>query len=79
MEQFSKKIVWLVILMNVPFVGIVLWLFYKTSQEPTATVAAWFAFTTGELWALGKIKRTKIKHKSVVSLGDVVAKERDDV
>lgn len=78
MEEFSKKVVKAVILMNVLFVAVVLWLFYRTAQEPTATIAAWFAFTTGELWALGKIKRAKIEYKPVVSLGDVVAEERDE-
>ena len=31
-----------------------------TSFEPTALIAAWFAFTTGELWMLKDIKKKKI-------------------
>lgn len=60
MHNFSKKIVTLVILLNSLFTAAVLYIFAKTSHEPTALIAAWFGFTTGELWLLARIKRTKL-------------------
>lgn len=55
--RFSKVIVATVVGLNVAFTAVVLWLFLQTSNEPTALITAWFAFTTGELWALAAIKR----------------------
>lgn len=59
--QFSKKIVTLIILMNIAFTAVVFYVFLRTGSEPAALVGCWFAFTTGELWALSKIKQVKIK------------------
>lgn len=59
--KYSKKIVTAVIVLNVAFAAAVLYVFLKTSAEPTALVAAWFAFTTGELWLLSGIKKAEIK------------------
>ena len=59
--KYSKFIVMLVILLNTAFAFATLYLFLKTSGEPTALIAAWFAFTTGELWILKDIKKTEIK------------------
>lgn len=59
--KFSKVIVVLIILLNILFTTGVLIVFSKTSSEPTALVAAWFSFTTGELFALTSIKKKKIK------------------
>ncbi len=64
MNRFSKKIVALVILLNVVFTGTVLYVFARTGSEPTALVAAWFAFTTGELWMLAGIRKAKLKHQN---------------
>jgi len=36
--------------------GLPLW----EGSEPAALIASWFAFTTGELWALAGIKRKEI-------------------
>ena len=57
--RFSKFIVSVVILLNVVFSAAVLYVFYKTYAEPTVLIGCWFAFTTGELWVLSKIKRNK--------------------
>lgn len=57
--RFSKAIVALVIFLNVSFAAAVLFVFLRIGSEPTALVAAWFAFTTGELWLLAKIKRAE--------------------
>lgn len=57
--RFSKAIVLSVIVANVIFTVVVLALFRKTSNEPSALIASWFAFTTVEVWSLAKIKTTK--------------------
>lgn len=57
--RFSKLIILLIILINVLFTGAVLYVFLKTSAEPTALVGCWFGFTTSELWALASIKKKK--------------------
>lgn len=59
--KFSKMVVILIILLNILFTIGVLIVFSKTSCEPTALVAAWFSFTTGELFALSSIKKKEIK------------------
>lgn len=60
MHRFSKRIVALVIMLNVAFTGAVLILFLRTGNEPTALIGCWFAFTTGELWMLSGITKTKV-------------------
>ena len=59
--RFSKRIVSLVIFLNVIFSVAVLCVFLKTSSEPTVLVGCWFAFTTGELWMLSSIKKERSK------------------
>lgn len=61
MQKFSKKIVALVILLNVAFTGAVLFLFLRTGSEPAVLIGCWFAFTTGELWLLSGITKEKLK------------------
>ena len=61
--SFSKKIVILVILMNILFTLAVMYLFLRTGNEPMTLVGAWFAFTTVELFSLSKIKRAEIKEE----------------
>ena len=58
---FSKLIVIFVVLLNITFTGIVLYMFLKTGREPSTLIMAWFGFTTGELWFLSSIKKTKSK------------------
>ena len=70
MQRFSKKIVSLVILLNVTFTGAVLYLFLRTGNEPTALIAAWFAFTTGELWMLSGITKAKVELERRDESGD---------
>lgn len=62
--RFSKVIVTLVILLNVVFTAAVLYVFLRVGDEPTALIAAWFAFTTGELWLLASIKKIEVKEKN---------------
>lgn len=58
--EFSKAIVLFIIIANVLFTAAVLWVFLKTASEPQVLVAAWFAFTTGELFFLSGIKKKEI-------------------
>lgn len=59
-QRFSKVVVALVILLNVAFTGVVLYLFLQTGSEPTSLVVAWFGFTTVELWTLAGITKVKV-------------------
>lgn len=59
--KFSKWIVLLVIILNVVFTVGTLYVFLRVGSEPTTLIAAWFAFTTGELWMLSSIKKKEIK------------------
>lgn len=62
MKRFSKKIVVLVIIANIVFTAAVLYIFLRTGSEPAALIAAWFAFTTGELGALAGLKHSENKN-----------------
>lgn len=62
-NDFSKVIVSVVVLLNTLFTATVLYIFFKIGNEPMALIGAWFAFTTGELWMLSSIKKTKVKEK----------------
>lgn len=59
--DFSKLIVTLIVILNIVFTAAVLYVFWQVGNEPTALVAAWFAFTTGELWFLSGIKKKRIE------------------
>lgn len=59
-QRFSKKIVTTIILLNVIFTIAVLYTFLKVGSEPTSLIIAWFGFTTGELWLLSGITKTKV-------------------
>lgn len=60
-QWFSKLIVALIVILNTGFTCAVLFVFLRVGSEPTALIAAWFAFTTGELWILSGITRAKIE------------------
>lgn len=55
--KFSKLIVATVIASNIVFSAAVLYIFLRVGSEPSVLIGAWFAFTTGELWALAGIKK----------------------
>jgi len=59
-QRFSKKIVTMIILLNVIFTIAVLYIFLKVGSEPTSLIITWFGFTTGELWLLSGITKTKV-------------------
>ena len=60
-NKFSKKVVRWIITLNALFVVAVLFLYWHTGSEPATLIASWFAFTTGELWALAGIKKEETK------------------
>ena len=60
--RFSKRIVALVILLNVVFAVAVVYVYLRTNgNEPTTLIVSWFEFTTGELWMLSSIKKKEVK------------------
>ena len=61
--KYSKVIVAAVIILNIIFTAATLLVFWHTGAEPTVLVGAFFAFSTGELWALAGIKKAEIKSK----------------
>lgn len=61
---FSKLVVISVILLNVLFTLAILYIFMKTSTEPSGLIIAWFSFTTVELWSLAGIKKAKEKKEN---------------
>jgi len=70
MNNFSKKIVALVLILNIAFTIAILFLFYRIGSEPTSLIVAWFSFTTVELWSLSKITREKVKLEGRDESGD---------
>lgn len=60
-NKYSKIIVALIILLNTGFTIGTLYTFLRVGSEPSALIAAWFAFTTGELWLLAGIRKAKAK------------------
>ncbi len=57
--RYGKVIVALVVLLNAAFAAGTLYAFVKVGEEPVTLIAAWFTFTTGELWMLKDIKKSK--------------------
>jgi len=62
-NRFSKVIVTMVIILNILFTAAVLYIFMRTGSEPMTLIGCWFAFTTGELWMLSSIKKSKVNKK----------------
>lgn len=62
-NKFSKIIVASIVLLNVIFTIAVLYAFVRVGSEPAILIGAWFGWTTGELWLLASIKKTKEKKK----------------
>lgn len=76
--RYSKLIVALVILLNTGFTGIVLYLFLRTGNEPSALIAAWFAFTTVEVWSLASITKKKAEMENSKYGGETGADYRNE-
>jgi len=58
--MFSKLVIMVIVLANIIYTAAVLYVFLKTSCEPTVLTGCWFAFTTGELGLVALIKKTKL-------------------
>ena len=58
---FSKVLISLIVAANLVFVAVVLYIFCTTYAEPSTLIMAWFGFSTGELWALAFVKKSKLK------------------
>ena len=63
-KKYSKKLIAFIVFANVVFATAVFAVFWHTGNEPTALVAAWFGFTTVELWNLATIKKTEVHHEN---------------
>jgi len=59
-QRFSKWIITLIIALNTIFTASVLYVYFRIGSEPAILITAWFGFTTGELWMLSGIKKTKV-------------------
>ena len=58
--QYSKVLVAMIIAMNIAFTVAILVVYAQIGTEPAALIAAWFSFTTGELWLMASIKKSKV-------------------
>ena len=77
-SDYSKMIVSFVIVANVIFTLLVLFIFLTTGQEPSSLIAAWFGFTTIELWSLAGITKKKEETKQKeIRYGDECNLEED--
>lgn len=47
-----------------------IYIFLRVGSEPSTLIGAWFAFTTGELWALSSIKRKEIEDERKSEIGE---------
>lgn len=72
---FSKVVVLLVIMLNILFTMKVFDIMERGFQEPTALIAAWFGFTTVELWSLASIKKRKEAKEEAEAVAKVVNQE----
>ncbi len=59
MSKFSKFIVSFVILANCLFAMAILYIFWRTGDEPDTLIKYWFIFTGTELLGLASIKVVK--------------------
>ncbi len=59
--KFSKVIVMAVVVLNIAFTAAVLFICLRGQTVPDSLIAAWFGFTTGELWLLANIKKHKVR------------------
>lgn len=79
--SLTKIIVPMVILLNIAFVAVAIWVQFATAMELSSTlITCWFGFTTGELWMLSSIKKSKLKNQGnehIHSDEDIVTYEDD--
>lgn len=61
--KFSKFIVVFIILTNIAYVVTVFMFSWYERPVPDSLTVAWFAFTTGELWALAVVTKEEKKRE----------------
>ena len=61
--KFSKFIVVFIILTNIAYVVTVFLFSWYEKPVPDSLTVAWFAFTTGELWALAIVTKEEKKRE----------------
>ena len=54
-----------IVVANIFFTWKIIKLYELTGSEPSTLIISWFAFTTGELWLMASIKKTKVKKGGV--------------
>lgn len=59
--DYSKALLKKIILANVIFTALVLFIFYKTGLEPMAVCTGWYGFWGVEVWKMANIKTEKIR------------------
>lgn len=59
--EYSKALLKKIILANIIFTVIVLFIFYKTGLEPIAVCTGWYGFWGVEVWKMANIKTEKIR------------------
>ena len=76
--KFSKVLVALIIAMNIAFTVAILAVYAQIGTEPSALIAAWFSFTTGELWLMASIKKSKVKKEVTKDGSDQLEAKTDE-
>lgn len=76
--KYSKFIVLLVIGLNTWFANRIINAFIITGDEPKTLIAAWFAFTVGEVWLLAGITKQKLKKEDQESEEDSEKEEVEE-
>ena len=78
--QFDKSIVKLCIRTIIVFTTVVLFIFYRTGQEPTTLVVSVFAFFGTELINLATLKSRKRKQEENIEISKMFAtKDNEDM
>ena len=78
--QFDKSIVKLCIKTIIVFTTVVLFIFYRTGQEPTTLITAFFAFFGVELISLATLKVKERKKDEKIEISKIFANiENEDM
>ena len=72
-KPFDKSIVRLCIRTIIAFTIIVLFIFYRTGQEPTTLITAFFAFFGAELISLATLKVKERKKEENIEISKMFA------
>lgn len=73
--DYSKILIALLLIFTILFVGINLFIFYKTGLESSVMIGAYFGFITTELGFLASIKKNKINSSCTNTTGETTVEE----